>query len=279
VDRPVIGVLSDFGDEDFFVASLKGVIAQINPEARIIDLTHCVPSFNVLSGSFILYAAYRYFPKKTIFLAVVDPGVGSSRKILCVETERYYFIGPDNGVLSMALEEETIIQIREVSESEFFLPYPTRTFEARDKMAPAAAWLSKETPCEKFGPRIVSYNRLDVRGPKKEGDNLVGTILHIDKFGNLITNIPVEMLTQKLEGLDEQLLRLRLEGGSRIESPELRGLDIDFHKTYGEAEKGEVLCLAGSLGLLEIAIREGSASAWLKANAGDGIILTVISET
>jgi len=279
VDRPVIGILSDFGDEDFFVASLKGVIAQINPEARIIDLTHRVPSFNVLSGSFILYAAYRYFPQKTIFLAVVDPGVGSSRKILCVETERYFFIGPDNGVLSMALEEETIIQIREVSESEFFLPYPTRTFEARDKMAPAAAWLSKGTPCEKFGPKIVSYNKLDVRSPKGEGDNLVGTILHIDKFGNLITNIPVEMLTQKREGSDGRLLRLRLVRGSKDESPELRGLDIVFHKNYGEAEKGEALCLTGSLGLLEIAIREGSASAWLKANVGDGIILTVICET
>jgi S-adenosylmethionine hydrolase len=274
VDRPVIGILSDFGDEDFFVASLKGVITQINPEARIIDLTHRIPSFNVLSGSFILYAAYRYFPQNTIFLAVVDPGVGSSRKILCVETEKYFFIGPDNGVLSMALEEEMIIQIREVSEREYFLPHPTRTFEARDKMAPAAAWLSKDTPCEKLGPKIVSYNKLNVRSPKGEGDNLIGTILHIDKFGNLITNIPVEMLTKKREVSDRQLLKLRLVRGSKIESPELRGLDIDFHKTYGEAEKGEALCLTGSLGLLEIAIREGSASERLKADAGDGIILT-----
>jgi S-adenosylmethionine hydrolase len=274
VDRPIIGILTDFGDEDFFVASLKGVIAQINPEALIIDLTHRVPSFNVLSGSFILYAAYRYFPQKTIFLAVVDPGVGSSRMILCVETERYYFIGPDNGVLSMALEKETIIQIREVSEIEFFLPYPTKTFEARDKMAPVAAWLSKGTPCEKLGPKIVSYYKLDVWRPKLEGDNLVGTILHIDKFGNLITNIPTEVLTKKRKESNGQLLRLRLVRGPKVESPELRGMDILFHETYGDAEKGEVLCLPGSLGLLEIAIREGSASTWLKANVGDGIILT-----
>ncbi len=274
MDRPIIGVLTDFGDEDFFVASLKGVIAQINPEARIIDITHRVPSFNVLSGSFILFAAYRYFPQKTIFLAVVDPGVGSSRKILCVETATYFFIGPDNGVLSMALEEETITQIRDVTENTYFLPHPTRTFEARDKMTPVAAWLSKGVPCEKFGPKIVSYNKLDVRRPKGEGDNLLGTILHIDKFGNLITNIPAEMLKQKREGSDGQLLRLRLERGSGCESPELRGLDIVFHKTYGEALEGEALCLTGSLGLLEIAIREGSASEWLKASVGDGIILT-----
>ncbi len=274
MDRPVIGILTDFGAEDFFVASLKGVIAQINPEAHIIDITHRVPSFNVLSGSFFLFAAYRYFPQKTIFLAVVDPGVGSSRKILCVETIKYFFIGPDNGVLSMALEKETVTQIREVTKNEYFLPHPTSTFEARDKMAPVAAWLSKGTPCEKFGPKIVSYNKLDVRRPKGEGDNLLGTILHIDKFGNLITNIPAEMLTQKREGLDGQLLRLRLERGSGCESPEVRGLDIVFHKTYGEALEGEALCLTGSLGLLEIAIREGSAYEWLKASVGDGIILT-----
>jgi S-adenosylmethionine hydrolase len=275
VDRPVLGLLTDFGDEDFFVASLKGVIAQINPEARIIDITHRIPSFNVLSGSFILYAAYRYFPQKTIFLAVVDPGVGSSRKILCVETENYFFIGPDNGLLNLALDEENIIHIIDVSETEYFLPNPTRTFEARDKMAPVAAWLSKGTPCEKFGPKIVSYNKLDVQKPTEEGDNLVGTIIHIDKFGNLITNIPVAMLTKKRERLDGQLLKLRLVSEARGESPELGGLDIVIHKTYGEAEEGEALCLSGSLGLLEIAVREGSASEWIKANIGDGIILTV----
>lgn len=274
MNRPIIGILTDFGDEDFFVSSLKGVIAQINPEVFIIDITHLVPSFNVLSASFILYAAYRYFPKKTIFLAVVDPGVGSSRKILCVETERYYFIGPDNGLLSMALAEETITQIREVTKDEYFLPHPTNTFEARDKMAPVAAWLSKGTPCEKFGPKIVTYNKLDIRKPKGEGNNLVGRIIHIDKFGNMITNIPAEMLVEKLEGLDSRLLRLRLVRGAEVETPELRGLDIKHRETYEEAEKGEVLCLTGSVGFLEIAIREGSASARLKANVGDGIILT-----
>jgi S-adenosylmethionine hydrolase len=275
VDRPVIGVLTDFGDEDFFVASLKGIIAQINPAAHIIDISHHVPSFNILSGSFVLFAATRYFPEKTVFLAVVDPGVGSLRKILCVETERYYFIAPDNGVLSLALAEETITQIREVTQDKYFLPHPTRTFEARDKMAPVAAWLSKGTPCEKFGPQIVSYNKLDIQSPKGEGNNLVGSILHIDKFGNLITNIPAEMLTKSRESSDGALLRMRLVRESKVESPELRGLDIVFFKTYGDALKGEALCLAGSLGLLEIAIREGSASEWLKANVGDGIILKI----
>ena len=275
MDRPVIGLLTDFGDKDFFVASLKGVIARINPEAHVIDITHHVPSFNVLSGSFMLYAAYRYFPQRAIFLAVVDPGVGSFRKILCVETDRYFFVGPDNGVLTMALDRERITQIIEVTEKEYFLPHLTRTFEARDKMAPIAAWLSKGTPCEKFGPKIVSYNKLDMRKPKGEGDNLVGRIIHIDKFGNMITNIPAEMLVEKLEGLDSRSLKLRLMNEAQADTPEIRGLDIAHRKTYEEAGKGEALCLTGSLGFLEIAIREGSASERLKAKVGNGIILTV----
>jgi S-adenosylmethionine hydrolase len=271
--------LTDFGYEDFFVASLKGVIAQINPRARVVDITHHVPSFNVVSGSFMLYAAYRYFPPKTIFLAVVDPGVGSSRKIVCAESEKYFFIGPDNGVLSMALDAETVMQIREVKEKEYFMPHLTSTFEARDKMAPVAAWLSKGTPCEKFGPKIVTYNKLDMRKPKGEGNNIVARILHIDKFGNMITNIPAEMLTQKWIRSGGQRIRLRLVRGSESESPELSGMDIRFRKTYEEAEKGEVLCLSGSLGFVEIAIREGAASERLKANVGDGIVLSVIGET
>jgi len=279
MDRPVIGLLTDFGTEDYFVASLKGVIARINPEACVIDLSHQVPSFNVTSGSFMLYAAYRCFPLKTIFLAVVDPGVGTSRKILCAETERYFFVGPDNGVLSLALEAETVNQIREVTEEEYFLPHLTHTFEARDKMAPVAAWLSKGTPCEKFGPKIVSYNKLDMCKPKGEGNSLVGRILHIDKFGNMITNIPAEMLTQKWTISSGHRVRLRMIGGSEVATPELRGMDTLFRKTYEEAEKGEVLCLSGSLGFLEIAIREGSAFERLKAKVGDGIVLSVISET
>jgi S-adenosylmethionine hydrolase len=267
--------LTDFGDDDFFVASLKGVIAQINPEVQIIDITHHVPSFNVLSGSFMLYAAYRYFPQKTIFFAVVDPGVGSSRKILCVETDRFFFIGPDNGILSLALDNETITQIIEVKKKAYFLPLLTTTFEARDKMAPVAAWLSKGTPCEKFGPRTVSYTKLDVEKPKEEDDNLVGAILHIDKFGNMISNIPAEMFKKKFEGAVNSVLRMRLIRGSQIESQELSRLDLRFYKNYKEAHKGEVLCLPGSLGYLEIAIREGSASQWLKANVGDGVIFAL----
>lgn len=275
MDRAVIAVLTDFGDEDFFVASLKGVIAQINPDARIIDITHHIPSFDVVTGSFMLWASYRYFPQRTIFLTVVDPGVGSSRKILCVQTEEYFFIGPDNGVMSKALEEERITQIRDVTDSTFFLPHPTSTFEARDKMAPVAAWLSKGTLCEQFGPTIVSYKKLGVLKPRREGKNLTGTILHIDKFGNLVTNIPAEMLMPKRKGLHSPLLRLRLVRGSKMDSPEPIGLDVIFRETYGDAEKGEALCLPGSLGLIEISIREGSASEWLKAGVGDGIILTI----
>lgn len=275
MDRPILGLLTDFGDEDFFVASLKAVIAKINPGAHVIDITHRVPSFHVMAGGFVLFAAYRYFPPKTIFLAVVDPGVGSSRKILCIETDNYFFIGPDNGVLSLALEEENLIQVRDVLNTEYFLPQPTPTFEARDKMAPVAAWLSLGTPCEKFGPEIVSYYKLDIQRPSEEGNKLVGTILYIDKFGNLITNIPAEMLLRMKKKFDEALMgiELRRETGDRIPGPKYK--EIAFYKTYGEAEKGEALCLPGSLGLLEIAVREGSAANRFEAGVGHDIILSI----
>jgi S-adenosylmethionine hydrolase len=278
VDQPIIGLLTDFGDDDFFVASLKGVIARINPKAHIIDITHRAPSFRVLSGGFILFAAYRYFPPKTIFLTVVDPGVGSSRKILCVETKNYYFIGPDNGVLSMALEQEDLIQIRYLSNAEYFLPQPTQTFEARDKMAPVAAWLSQGTPCEKFGPKVVSYNKLNIQKPVEEGNNLIGTILHIDKFGNLITNIPSELLTKRIKRFAGALLRMKMAQGTGEKTSGPESLEIGFHKTYGEADKGEAICLTGSLGLLEIAVREGSAADCLEASVGHEITLSLKSE-
>ncbi len=278
MDRPIIGLLTDFGEGDFFVGSLKGVIARINPKAQVIDITHRAPSFRVISGGFILFAAYSYFPPKTIFLTVVDPGVGSSRKILCVETKNYFFIGPDNGVLSMALEQEDLIQIRDVSNAGYFLPHPTQTFEARDKMAPVAAWLSQGTPCEKFGPKVVSYNKLNIQKPVEEENSLIGTILHIDKFGNLITNIPSEFLSKRIKSFAGALLGMKIVQGTGEKTFGPGGLEIGVRKTYGEADKGEVLCLSGSLGLLEIAVREGSAADCLEASVGNEITLSVKSE-
>ena len=171
--QPFIALMTDFGEDDYFVASLKGIIYRINPLARIINITHRVPSFDIAIGSFILFSCYRYFPVPTIFLVVVDPGVGSVRKILLAKTEKYFFIAPDNGVLSQVFEAERIEQMREVTNPQFFLHEISHTFEGRDKMAPVAAWLSKGVSCSEFGPEVKSYARIKVQKPLIKGKEIL----------------------------------------------------------------------------------------------------------
>ncbi|MFC2165283.1 S-adenosyl-l-methionine hydroxide adenosyltransferase family protein [Acidobacteriota bacterium] len=276
MENPVIALLTDFGDADFFVGSMKGVIAGINPAARTIDISHHIPSFNIIAGSFALSAASKYFPAKTIFLAVVDPGVGSTRKICLVETEKYFFIAPDNGVLSLILDEEDAVQIREVTNPEYFLPDCSHTFEARDKMAPAAAWLSKGVPSEKFGPRMDSTYKERIDKPEIKGDLIIGSIIYADKFGNLITNIPTAYLEQVIPEPEDVTLSVLLDclyqEGKFSPKPEM--YDMVYRRTYGEARKNELLILAGSLGLLELAVREGSAADKLQAGPGTRLTLS-----
>lgn len=258
---PVIALLTDFGDEDFFVGSLKGVITTINPSARIIDITHHVPPFDVLAGSFILYAVYRYYPSGTIFLMIVDPGVGTARRILLAETDDYVFIAPDNGMLSLVLDSENANKIIHVTNSKYFLPEPSSTFEGRDKMAPAAAWLSQGVVLSEFGQRISDYVRMEVQRPRIGTEEITGQILYVDRFGNLITNVPTAEVTHLLE---------RVEGKKMIchvREEEVRR----FEQSYSFVNKGELLILPGSLGLIEIAVREGSAQEKLLAHPRDPV--------
>jgi S-adenosylmethionine hydrolase len=251
--------MTDFGEDDFFVASLKGVIAKINPSARIIDITHRLPSFDIRVGSFILLSSFKYFPARTIFLAVVDPGVGTSRKILVAETDNYIFIAPDNGVLSLVLEEEALRKLREVTNQNYFLPELSRTFEGRDKMAPVAAWLSRGISCEEFGPEATSYKKLKVEKPQIKKEEIIGHILYIDKFGNLITNIPEGMLELLQKKTGKKTFRLS------VVDREI----TSFEQSYTSVEKGDLLFLVGSLGLIEIAAKESSAAQKLKIKYGD----------
>ncbi len=253
--------MTDFGEDDFFVPSLKGTILKINPSARIVDITHHVRAFDIQSASFILFACYKYFPDKTIFLAVIDPGVGSSRRILLVETERYYFIAPDNGVLSLVLEEEKVGQIREITNKEFFLSQRGWTFEARDKMAPVAASLSKGVSCQEFGPEVKEYKKSESKMPAEKEKEIIGHILYTDKFGNLITSIPKEMVEKLQERNADKELCLSIKG------KEISSLS----QSYSSVEKGELLFLVGSLGLIEIAANGDSAAVKLKAGTGDRV--------
>jgi S-adenosylmethionine hydrolase len=260
--------MTDFGEDDFFVASLKGVIAKINPSARIIDITHRLPSFDIKAGSFVLFSSYKYFPARTIFLVVVDPGVGTTRKILLAETDNYFFVAPDNGVLGLALEEEGIRQLREVTNQNYFLPELSRTFEGRDKMAPAAAWLSRGISCEEFGPEMTSYKKLTAGKPKIKSNEIIGHILYIDKFGNLITNIPEGMIELLQEKTGKKTLSLS------IEDREI----TSFEQSYSSVKKGELLFLIGSVGLIEIAAKESSAAHKLKIKNGDKVKIIIRSK-
>lgn len=261
MNTPLIALMTDFGEDDFFVPSLKGTILKINPLARIVDITHHVRSFDIQSASFILFSCYKYFPEKTIFLIVIDPGVGSSRRILLVESEKYYFIAPDNGVLSLVLEEEKLGQIIEIANKAYFLPERGTTFEARDRMAPVAASLSKGVSCREFGPEVTKYQRLELKKPVEKDKEIAGHILYTDKFGNLITNIP-EGMVEKLQKKDkEKELRLC------IKEKEISSVS----QSYSSVEKGQLLFLVGSLSLIEIAANADSAAVLLKAKPGDKV--------
>jgi len=266
---PVIALLTDFGEEDFFVASLKAAILSLNPEANIVDISHRIPSFDIDAAGFVLFAAYRYFPENTIFVAVVDPGVGSKRRILLVKTEKYFFIAPDNGILSLALSEGTILQVRHITNPAFFLTPASQTFEGRDKMAPAAAWLSRGTPIEALGPAVKDFKRRKMRKAGMAGGEIHGRLLYADKFGNLITNIPAELMRSLAAKKGKERLAFfvgrKKYGGWR--------------ENYSEAEKGELFFLAGSLGLIEISGREQSAALKTGLRAGQEIKIAGIHGT
>ncbi len=255
---PVIALLTDFGDEDWFVASLKAVILSLNPRAAIVDITHRIPSFDIDAAAFVLFAASPYFPKGTIFLTVVDPGVGSQRKIILAETARCFFIAPDNGVLSLALAGEKVKEVRELTNSRFFLRQPSRTFEARDKMAPVAAWLSRGQKAESFGLKVSRYVKRKLPEPEFIGHEIRGRILYADKFGNLITNIPGSAATA-LRGCGSANKLTLFVNATKIGG---------FKESYASARKGELFFLIGSLGLVEIAARESSAFDRIKPGRG-----------
>jgi S-adenosylmethionine hydrolase len=256
--NPLIALLTDFGNQDFFVASLKAVIAGIHPAARTIDITHEAPPFDPAAAGFILGACFRFFPEGTIFLSVVDPGVATGRKIILARTPRYAFIAPDNGLLTASLEKETVLEVREVRSRRFFLTPGRTTFEGRDRMAPAAAWLSLGVDPREFGPRLGAYKRIAVPAPVRTKSGIRGAVLYADHFGNLMTNIPGAMLA-------------RFRKGPRAANPVLRiaGRDIRrFRTSYGSARTGGLFVLVNSLGLVEIAVSRGSAARSLGAGPG-----------
>lgn len=252
----VITLLTDFGLADFFVGAMKGVILSIHREAVIVDLTHLIPPQDVFAAALTLSDGYGTFPEGTIHVAVVDPGVGSGRRALLVETERYFFIGPDNGIFTFVYEQERLRRAIQITAERFFRHPVSQTFHGRDVFAPVAAWLARGVDPAEFGPEITDPVRLPIPRLERIGQkHWRGQIIHVDRFGNLITNLTAR---------DIPLDALR-SGGTLL----VNGRIVSALRThYREASSGEVFALIGSTGRLEISVREGSAAEILGVSRG-----------
>ena len=291
----LITLTTDFGTEDWFVGTMKGVVLGVNRGAEIVDITHGIPPGDVRAGAFALAAACRFFPRGTVHLAVVDPGVGSERKAIAVRTKDYFFVGPDNGLLSWALAKESVLAVHRLENSRFFLPDVSRTFHGRDVFAPVAAHLSKGLPIGKLGPRVPSYEKLSVPSPTQRRGQLVGEIIYIDRFGNVITNISRQDLgswradvsqnqcvstnhrSAKHRATRRTTLCAPLRDSSEASAVQVklatRKQLIPLASFYDAVRQGQPLALIGSGDFLEIAINGGSAAERLDLEIGDRVII------
>jgi len=256
--RGVITLITDFGTRDGYAGIIKGVILKINPQVRLVDITHEVSPQDIFEAGFILKNSYRYFPNMSIHLVVVDPGVGSRRRAILVETDNHFFIGPDNGVFTFIYEFERIKKIIELTNKRYFLPYISNTFHGRDIFAPAAAYLSKGTSLEDLGEICDDVVRFDIPRPETERGIIKGVVLHVDRFGNLISNIP-EVLFRELVGKGRYEISI---GGEVLE---------DIKGSYSEVKEGQALAVFGSSGYLEISVRGQNAREKLKLNKGNEV--------
>jgi len=255
--RPVIALLTDFGTRDHYAGAMKGVALGICPDLTLVDISHDVPPHDVLAGALELAACFRYFPAGTIFLVVVDPGVGSSRRGVAADAGEYKFVAPDNGVLTMALEEAPARKIVELTERRYARPTVSRTFEGRDRFAPAAAWLAKGIELSALGRPAGSIHRLEVPRPAIAPDRLSGEVLRVDRFGNLITNVDRKIFDTLAQGGALEV-RVGAHVVSRVVS------------TYADADAGagEVCALFGGSDHLEIAANGSSAASQLGVGRG-----------
>lgn len=256
----LITLTTDFGLQDCFVGIMKGVIARINPHVQVIDVTHGIPAQNIMAGALALQHSIAYFPRGTIHVAVVDPGVGSARRPLLIECDGNYFIGPDNGVLSLAIGTLRPDYIVELSNPIYQLRPASATFHGRDIFAPAAAHLSLGVAPAAFGPKSATFLNLAQSKPRRREKTLEGEIVYIDAFGNLFTNIESHDLTgPAVDHLEIAIGAVCVSGLSR---------------SYGAAAVGDFVAVINSWGLLEIAAYRGNAQKTTGAKIGDKVTVT-----
>lgn len=258
--RPVVALLTDFGTQDHYAGTMKGVVLSICTDVTLVDISHDVPAHDVLGASLELAACYRYFPPGTVFLVVVDPGVGSQRRGLAAEVGDYRFVAPDNGVLSAVLAEGRAKAVVELTERQYARPTVSRTFEGRDRFAPAAGWLAKGVRLAALGRPVTDYHRIEMPVAKVQGDQIAGVVMRVDRFGNLITNVD-------RSGFD----RLAQDGAVEIVAgTEAIGRLVS---TYADIAEGETAALFGSSDHLEIAANTASAADRLGLRRGAPVVV------
>lgn len=258
--KSVITLLTDFGTADYFVAAVKGVILTINQDVSLVDITHEVPAQDIEAGAFTLLTCYRDFPSGTIHVAVVDPGVGSTRRGIVVRAGSFYFVGPDNGLFSYICDRESTYEVFQLTEEKYFRPNPSSSFHGRDVFGPVAAALSTGVKPNEFGPRIEDEVRLAPLSPVRDQDgSLRGRIIHIDRFGNCITNFT----RADIPDSDQVTLLVRRKV--------IRQIRRFFADETGANDK--LFAIWGSAGFLELSINGGSAALLLRAKRGDPVVI------
>ena len=257
--RPIIALLTDYGTRDWYAAVMKAIILSRVPHAQLVDITHEIPPQDVTAGAFILAAAVAWFPAGTIFVCVVDPRVGSRRALLAAEADGRYFLGPDNGLLSLALARARRRRIIRLTNHRLWLPAISRTFHGRDILAPVAASLACGGSWRRLGTPVHQIQTLEAFHTPlvHRAGALHGRIVHIDRFGNLITNLPA---TRKTSANPET---------SRVH---YRGRAIRVVSSYDRGRPREPIAVIGSLGMIELAVRNGSAAKRLNARRGDPVV-------
>lgn len=256
----IVTLTTDFGLQDHFVGTMKGVMIDINPEVKFVDISHAVQPFDVFDAALTIAQAYSYFPTSTVHLVIVDPGVGTARRPIVVSTEKYLFVAPDNGVLSLIYDREPRLSVRTITADHYFLQPLSNTFHGRDIFSPIAAFLSKGVDPARMGEEVNDYVRFSAPKPKPAGNGLCGVVLKVDRFGNLITNIT----PQDAPGLfQSEPKAFKITVGKR-EITQIRS-------AYADGAPGEVFAILGSMGFLEIAANRGVASKLVDANKGTDV--------
>lgn len=254
----IITLTTDFGSRDGYVAAMKGVILGIHPSVTIVDVSHEIEPGNVRAAALLLGSCREYFPVGTVHVIVVDPGVGSRRKVLCLRAGSSYFVAPDNGVLTPFIRSSKKFSLREITNPRVTLRRVSSTFHGRDVMAPAAAILSRNGDFAEMGREVRKYEMIHGRPVLSKGDKVIGEVVHIDRFGDVITNIEAKDIKKKRE---ECLVRI----GNRMIS--------HWASCYADAKKGRLMALINSWGCVEIAVFQGSAAKVLNARIGQKVVL------